>query len=124
VNTLEVVALVVLLVLALLALGGFIAQRRRLERTEAQFRAQVEQANHDLAEAHAADNGWEPSRVEAAARQAFAERSPGREITQIALIQVIDRPGTDEDEAVFHVETVDGAQTLTLGRRGEEWLAR
>ena len=123
-NTLEIIVLVVLAVLALLALGGFVAQRRRLQRTEAQFRARVEQANHDLAEAHAADNGWEPSRVEAAARQAFAERAPGQEITQIALIQVIDRPGTDEDEAVFQVETADRSETITLGRRGEEWVPR
>jgi hypothetical protein len=62
--------------------------------------------------------------VEAAARRAFSERVPGEEITQIALVQVIDRPGTDEDEAVFHVATASGAQTITLGRRGEEWVPR
>ena len=123
-DTVTIVVVVVLVLLALLALGGFIANRRRMERTEAQFRARVEQANHDLAEAHAADNGWEPSRVEAAARRAFAERAPGQEITEIALVQVIDRPGTDEDEAVFEVQTAAGRETLTLGRRGEEWVAR
>jgi hypothetical protein len=124
VNTLEIVVIVVLALLVLLAVGGAIAQRRRLAATEAQFHAKVEQANHDLAAAHAEDNGWHPERVEAAARSAFAQRSPGQEITQIALVQVIDRPGTDEDEAVFHVETADGAHTITLGRQGEEWVAR
>jgi hypothetical protein len=124
VNTLEIIVIVVIALLVLLALGGAIAQRRRLRATEAQFRAKVEQANHDLAAAHAADNGWEPGRVEAAARRAFSERVPGEEITQIALVQVIDRPGTDEDEAVFHVETASGAQTITLGRRGEDWVPR
>ena len=123
-DTLEIVIIAVVVVLILLALGGAVAQRRRMAATEAQFRTQVEQANHDLAAAHAADNGWEPSRVEAAARRAFAERAPGEEITQIALVQVVDKPGIEEDEAVFHVETAQGAQTITLGRRGEDWVAR
>ena len=123
-NTLEIVAIAVIAVLALLALGGFVAQRRRMAATEAQFRARVERANHDLAAAHAADNGWEPGRVEAAARRAFAERAPGEEIEQIALVQVVDKPGTEEDEAVFHVQTAHGSQTVTLGRRGEDWVAR
>jgi hypothetical protein len=125
VDTLEIVIIAVIAVLALLALLGFIAQRRRLDANEAQFRQQVEQANADLAQAHAADNGWEPGRVEAAARRAFGERAPGQEIKQIALVQVIDKPGIEEDEAVFHVETTaHGAQTITLGRRGDEWVAR
>jgi hypothetical protein len=124
VSTLEIVIIVVLALVILLAVGGAIAQRRRLAATEAQFRAKVEQANRDLAQAHAADNGWEPGRVEAAARRAFSERHPGEEITQIALVQVVDMPGTEEDEAVFHVQTASGAQTITLGRRGEDWVAR
>jgi hypothetical protein len=124
VNTLEIVVIAIVAVLALLALGGAIAQRRRMHATEAQFRARVEQANHDLAQAHAADNGWAPERVEAAARAAFAERAPGQEITQIALVQVIDKPGIEEDEAIFHVETAAGAQRITLGRAGDDWVAR
>jgi hypothetical protein len=124
VNTLEIVVVVIVAVLALLALGGAIAQRRRMRATEAQFRERVEQANHDLAAAHAADNGWAPERVEAAARAAFAQRSPGEDITEIALVQVIDKPGTDEDEAVFHVQTASGAQRITLGRAGDDWVAR
>jgi len=123
VETGTIIVLVVLVVLALLALGGFIANRRRMERTEAQFRARVEQANQDLAEAHAADNGWEPGRVEAAARRVFSERAPGQEITDIALIQVIDKPGIEEDEAVFHVSTAAGTETIRLGRRGDDWVA-
>jgi type II secretory pathway pseudopilin PulG len=123
VNTLEIVILVVLAILGLLALGGAVAQRRRLRATEAQFRAQVEQANQDLAEAHAADNGWEPARVEEAARRAFAERHPGAEITSMALVQVIDKPGTDEDKAVFRVESPQGEHTVVLGRTGDQWVA-
>ena len=35
------------------------------------------------------------------------------------LVQVVDRPGVDEDEAVFHAD----GETLTMGRRGGEWAA-
>jgi HAMP domain-containing protein len=122
VNTLEIVILAVIAVLALLAVGGAIAQRRRLNATEERFRARVEQANGDLALAHAADNGWEPGRVEAAARNAFSERHPGAEITGMTLMQVIDKPGTDEDRAVWRVESSDGEHTIVLGRRGDEWI--
>jgi hypothetical protein len=122
VSTLEIVIIAVLALLVLLAVLGFVAQRRRLRATAEQFRARVEQANHDLAEAHAADNGWEPARVEAAARAVFATRFPNEEITEIGLVQVIDRPGTDEDQAVFEVHTSRGAERITLGRRGETWL--
>ena len=121
-STLEIVIIAVLALLVLLAVLGFVAQRRRLRATEAQFHVRVEQANHDLAEAHAKDNGWEPSRVEAAAREVFATQFPGEEIAQIGLVQVIDLPGTDDDQAVFEVHTAAGVRRITLGRRGETWL--
>jgi hypothetical protein len=123
VNTLEIIIIAVIVVLALLALGGATAQRRRMRANEARFRARVEQANSELAVAHAADNGWEPARVEEAARRAFAERHPGAEITGMALVQVIDKPGTDEDRAVWRVESPQGEHAITLGRRGDDWVA-
>jgi hypothetical protein len=122
VNTLEIVVIVVVVVLLALALGGFIANRRRTEATQDQFEARVDQVNQDLAAAHAADNGWEPGRVEAAARQAFAERRPGEEITGLALVQVVDPPGTDDDKAVFRVQGREREHHLTLGRRSGEWV--
>ncbi len=120
-NTLEVVAIVVVAVLALLAVGGVVAVRRRLHADAPQFRARVEQANRDLAAAHAADRGWEPARVEAAARRVFSEQRPGAEIEAIELVQVIDNPGTDEDMAVFTVRSGGSVETVRLGRRGDEW---
>jgi len=122
VSTLGIVAVILLVVLLLLAIGGFIVNRRRGVASAPQFHASVDEANNDLAAAHAVDNGWEPSRVEAAARRAFAERRPGEEITGLALVQVIDPPGTDDDKAVFRVEARDNAHHLTLGRRGGEWI--
>jgi hypothetical protein len=113
---------VVVVVLALLAVGGAIVIRRRREATQNQFDSRIDQANRDLAAAHAADNGWEPTRVEAAARRAFAERRPGEEIADLALVQVVDPPGTDDDKAVFRVSARGAEHHLTLGRRGGEWL--
>jgi hypothetical protein len=122
VNTLEVVIIVVVVLLLLLALGGAVAGRRRRDATEGRFRRGVDVANRDLAAAHAADNGWEPARVEAAARSAFAQERPGDEPTGVELVQVIDPPGTDDDRAVFRIETEAGSHHLTLGRRNGEWV--
>ena len=92
-----------------------------LRRTEADFRAKLEQANHDLAEAAAADRGWDRETLEGAARRIYAEQR-GAEPSELLLVEVLDRPGTDEDLAVFHVEGEGRRATLTLGRRDGEWV--
>jgi hypothetical protein len=122
VDTVEIIIIAVIALIAVLALLGFIAQRRRLESMEAQFRAMVERANNDLAAAHAADNGWDPGRLEAAARQAFSARVPGAAIDEIELVQVVDKPGIEEDEAVFHARTGSRTEPITLRRRGDDWV--
>ena len=113
--------LIVILVLAVLAVGGFFARRMLTRRTETQFRAKLEQANHDLAEASAADKGWDRPRLEAAARRLYAEQR-GAEPAELLLTEVIDRPGTDEDYAVFHAEGEGRRETLTLGRQDGDWV--
>src|SRR5258708_4797808 len=120
-TTLEIVVVAVVAVFGLLALGGALAARRRRDATEQQFRAQVEQANNDVAAARAADHGWDPERLEAAAREAFAAQLPDHAIDELALIQVVDPPGTDDDRAVWRVATAGHEHRLTLGRRGDEW---
>ena len=120
-STVEIVVVAVVVVFGLLALGGATVVRRRRNAGESAFRAEVERANRDLAEAHAADNGWEPSRVAEAARRAFNEQRPGTEVSSLQLVQVIDPPGTDEDKAVFHVESPGAEHRLTLGRHGDHW---
>ena len=113
--------IVVLVVLVVLPVGGFFARRMLTQRTEAQFRRQLEKANHDQAEAAAADKGWDRPTLEAAARRLYAEQR-GAEPAELLLTEVIDRPGTDEDYAVFHAEGEGRRETLTLGRRDGDWM--
>ena len=113
--------IIVLAVLAILAIGGFFARRMYLRRTEADFRAKLEQANHDLAEAAAADRGWDRETLEGAARHCYAEQR-GAEPAELLLVEVIDRPGTEDDLAVFQAEGEGRSESLTLGRHQGEWV--
>ena len=117
-NALTIILIVFAVLVVAFAIGGYIAINRRREREHAALIAQAEQADQHLAQAHADDKGWERTGLEAAARSIYAERH-GREPARLMLVQVVDRPGTDEDEAVFHA---DGDE-LRLGRRGGEWVS-
>jgi hypothetical protein len=123
VSTLAIVVVAVVAVLAVLALLGAVANARRRSAGRAEFQASLEEVNRALAVAHAEDKGWEPNALDAAARRAFEAQRPGATIRQQSLVQVIDRPGTDEDKAVFHFLTDEGETYLTLGRSGGEWVA-
>jgi type II secretory pathway pseudopilin PulG len=123
VTTLEIVIVVVVLVIAALVIGGLVASGRRARADEASSRAELDAANQALALARAEDRGWERSLLEEACRVAFAERSPA-EIRALELVQVVDRPGTEEDQAVFRVVTDHGSEYLHLDRRGDAWVPR
>jgi hypothetical protein len=110
----------VVLLLLLLFVGGYVVLGRRRAADEADLKARIEAADAELAEARAQDRGWERATIEAAARAALAPR----EVAQLHLVQVVDKPGTDADQAVFRVVHADGGeQTLTLGRRDGAWVA-
>jgi hypothetical protein len=109
--------IIVIAVLVILAVGGVIARRRQLARTRPAFERSLTQADRDLAAAAAADRGWDRGRLEAAARRVYAERH-GAEPQTLTLVEVLDRPGTDADEAVFEAQ----GERLVLGRRGDEWI--
>jgi hypothetical protein len=116
---LEIVLGVLVLLIVLLSVGGAIARRRQLAASQARFEVNLAQVNRDLAAAHAADRGWERSGLAAAARAAWAEARPGTEPGELTLVQIVDRPGTDDDKAIFR--STAGAR-LTLGRRDGEWV--
>jgi hypothetical protein len=115
---LEILLLVLVLLGAALFAGGMLANRRRRSASEGHLRSQLDEVNRQLALAHAQDKGWERSTLEAAAREAW----DGAPVEELTLIQVIDRPGTDEDHAVFRVHAGGRDAELTLGRREGAWV--
>ena len=112
---------IVLLVLLVLIVGGMLARRRQLSRTRATFERVLEHADRDLAAASAQDRGWDRRRMETAARRAAIERL-GDTVEDLQLIEVLDRPGTDEDEALFRVRAKGRSHTVALSRRGDDWV--
>lgn len=122
-DTWEIVLLIVIGVLALLFLGG-LAGNARVRRAQAgSLTERIAEADHHLAAARAQDRGWDPALLEAAARSAFAARHPGVEPQSLDLIQVVDRPGTDEDRALMRVTHPSGAEEIELQRTGDRWDA-
>ena len=122
ISTLGIVLLVLLVLVLVLAGGGYIAMTRRTRARDAALQRELAQAEDALAQAHALDKGWDRARLEAAARVAAAERFGDAVVGTPQLVQVIDRPGVDADQAVFRVESPDGREhRITLGRAGGEW---
>jgi hypothetical protein len=105
-----------------LAVGGSFARRRQLAASRGRFDRNLAQVNRDLAAAHAQDRGWAREGLETAARAAYASERAGAAPDELTLVQIVDRPGTDDDKAVFHVLTGDRDERLTLGRDGGEWV--
>jgi hypothetical protein len=121
-SALGIVLLVFAGLVLVLAGGGWIAASQRARHRERKLLAELHEAEQALAKARATDKGWDRELLEAAARDAFAARFGAEPANPLQLVQVIDRPGTDADQAVFRVETADGGeQRITLGRTGGVW---
>ena len=124
VSTLAVVLIVLAVVLLLLAAGGYVAATRQAKSHEGDLERALATAEGELARAHASDKGWDPALLASAARDAATERFGDATVGDPLLVQVVDRPGTDADQAVFLVKTADGGEhRMTLGRAGGVWGA-
>ena len=119
-SVIAIIIVVFVLLVILLSVGGFIASRRRAERGQDDLLVAVREADQALALARASDRGWERAVLEAAAREAFAARSPV-EVRELLLMRVVDRPGTEEDQALFRVVTDVGSEEILLVRQGGAW---
>jgi len=117
-----IIAFVVLAVIFFI--GGYIVAGRRRDAHESKLLAQITAADEALAEARASDRGWDLDLLQTAAREAYASRFEGREPEQLHLIQVVDKPGTEADEAVFRAIDGQREEDLILGREGDRWVAR
>jgi hypothetical protein len=115
-SALAVILIVFAVIVVLLFVGGYVANARRREAERAALHARAREADRHLADAHAQDKGWERAVLEDAARGAYVAQH-GREPERLTLVQVVDRPGVDEDEAVFDA---DGTE-LVMGRAGGDW---
>jgi hypothetical protein len=121
--TWAIIVLAVFAAFLLLALGGALAASLRNRRRAERFGSRIDEVDRALADARATDRGWERGVLEAAARRAFEVERPGLEIHELTLVQVVDRPGTEEDKAVFRVVAADTRVQLTLGRVAGEWVS-
>ena len=122
-SVLAIIVIVVVVLVAVLAVGGLLISRRRAAESEGRLHAEVEEANLALATAHAEDKGWHRDVLEEAAKEAFAQRSAA-DVRELQLVQVVDRPGKEDDQAVFRVITDHGSEYLHLDRHGDRWLPR
>jgi hypothetical protein len=113
--------IIVLAVFAVLILGGIYARNRQLARSRPAFERALSRVDQDLAAAAATDRGWDRGLLEAAARRLATERL-GAEPEELTLVEVIDKPGTDEDQAVFEVTRGAERQRVVLGRRDGDWV--
>jgi len=123
ISTIGLILLVLGGILLLLIIGGYFAAERRQKASRKELLDQLHAADQELAQAHASDKGWERATLEAAARHALAERFGNPEVTELHLVQVLDRPGVDADQAIFIAQTPDGEHRITLGRAGGVWGA-
>ena len=121
-STLAIVIVVVVVLLVLLIVGGLVANGRRARGGVDELHVALREAESALALARADDRGWERVALEAAAREAFAARSPA-EVRELLLVQVVDRPGTEHDQARFRVVTDAGSEDVLLARQGDGWAA-
>jgi hypothetical protein len=119
---LVVVIVVFVLAVVVLFVLGLAGARRHRQEEEGRFSVQLEEANAALAAARAEDRGWERARLEGAARAAHEARHPGAQVAELHLVQVVDRPGTEDDQARFRVVDAHGEHDILLGRRGDDWV--
>jgi hypothetical protein len=122
VSALAIIIIVVAVIVLLLIVGGLIAVNRRIRAENPELRATLREADQALALAQASDRGWDRSTLEAACRAVFAERSPV-EPRELLLLKVVDRPGTEEDQALFRVITDAGSEEILLAREGDRWVS-
>lgn len=121
-TTLGIVLIVIGALILLLVAGGWVAATRRATAGEQSLRRELARAQRALAQAYALDRGWDRTVMEAAARDAAARLLGDGAFSELQLVQVIDKPGKDEDQAVYRVQTADGDEHwITLGRSGDVW---
>ena len=120
---LAIVLIVLAVLLVVFVVGGWFAVQRRNQGLERKLLADLARANEALAKARASDRGWDRDLIDQAARDIWLERSPDSRINAVHLVEVVDMPGTEHDQARVRIQDAAGTHDLLLGRRGDDWVA-
>jgi hypothetical protein len=116
-----IIIVFVVAVIVLACLGAWVMRKRQAATAEG-FDQRLVVANEALADARAEDRGWDLPALEEAARSVVAQKHPNVNVRKLHLVQVIDKPGIEDDQARFHVDVAMGRDfEVLLGRRGGQW---
>ena len=122
-STLGLVLIVLAVLVVLFFIGGLLGARRRDHREAGTYAEHVAAADAALQQARASDRGWHREAMEAVARDAIADSRRDWDYTDLHLVLVDDRPGTEEDRAQFVAVGPDGECRVILAREGDRWVA-
>ena len=122
-STLGIILIVLAVLVVLFFIGGVLGARRRDRRQAGTYAEHVAAADAALQQARASDRGWHRESMEAVARDAIADSSRDWDYTDLHLVLVDDRPGTEEDRAQFVAVGPDGECRVILTREGDRWVA-
>jgi hypothetical protein len=122
-STLGIILIVLAVLVVLFFIGGVLGARRRDRRQAGSYAEHVAEADAALQQARARDRGWHREAMEAVARDAIADSKRDWDYTDLHLVLVDDRPGTEEDRAQFVAVGADGEVRVVLAREGDRWVA-
>lgn len=122
-STLGIILIVLAVLVVLFFIGGVLGARRRDRRQAGTYAEHVAAADAALQQARASDRGWHREAMEAVARDAIADSKRDWDYTDLHLVLVDDRPGTEEDRAQFVAVGADGEVRVVLAREGDRWVA-
>ena len=122
-STLGIILIVLAVLVVLFFIGGVLGARRRDRRQAGTYAEHVAAADAALQQARAGDRGWHREAMEAVARDAIADSRRDWDYSNLHLVLVDDRPGTEEDRAQFVAVGADGEVRVILAREGDRWVA-
>jgi hypothetical protein len=122
-STLGIILIVLAVLVVLFFIGGLLGARRRDRRQAGTYADHVAAADAALQQARASDRGWHREAMEAVARDAIDDSRRDWDYTDLHLVLVDDRPGTEEDRAQFVAVGPDGECRVILAREGDRWVA-
>jgi len=122
-STLGIILIVLAVLVVFFFIGGLLGARRRDRRQAGTYAEHVAAADAALQQARASDRGWHREAMEAVARDAIDDTRRDWDYTDLHLVLVDDRPGTEEDRAQFVAVGPDGECRVILAREGDRWVA-